>query len=153
MYLTVHAAAGAAIGQFIANPWLAFVLGFFSHFILDIIPHGDEGIKHWKLFKTNLQRIAAATIIDFLILSAMACYWLINSSIAEFPGMLYGMAGAVLPDTLWGFHEITGTPLLNWYSKLHSNLHHIFKKPLALRHGFLIQIPLLALLTWLIIKV
>jgi len=153
MYLTVHAAAGAAIGQFIANPWLAFILGFISHFILDMIPHGDEGIKHWKLFKTNLQRTVAASIIDFLILSALACYWLINSPMNEIPGMIYGMAGAILPDTLWGLYEITGTPLLGWYSKSHSALHQIFKKPLALRYGFLIQIPLLALLTWLIIKV
>lgn len=143
MFLTVHAAAGAAIGQFIGNPWLAFILGFVSHLVLDIVPHGDEGIK---------QRIAAAALIDFFVLSAAACYWFINSPITEFPGMLYGLAGAVLPDTLWGLREITGTPLLNWYSRSHSALHQILKKPLALRYGFLIQIPLLLIFTWLIIK-
>ncbi|OGY91784.1 MAG: hypothetical protein A3H70_02610 [Candidatus Komeilibacteria bacterium RIFCSPLOWO2_02_FULL_48_11] len=152
MYLTIHAAAGAAIGQFISNPLLAFILGFVSHFILDIIPHGDEGIKHWKWFKTDLGRLAAATLIDFFVLCAVAMYWLIYSPVNVFPGMIYGMAGAVLPDTLWGLHELTGTPLLNWYSKSHSSLHHILKKPLAVQHGFLIQIPLLLAFTWLIIN-
>lgn len=152
MYLTVHAAVGAAIGQHLANPWLAFIIGFISHLILDIIPHGDEGIKRWKLFKTEMQRTIAAATIDFFVLSIVAVYWLNHSPVSEFPGMIYGMAGAVLPDTLWGFHRITGTPLLNWYSRSHSGLHHILKKPLALRHGFLIQIPLLIIFTWLIIN-
>ena len=35
------------------NPFLGFILGFISRFLIDIIPHGDEniGIKSSKLAK------------------------------------------------------------------------------------------------------
>ena len=42
MFLTVHAATGILIGKYTGNIYLAFIAGFLSHLILDIIPHGDQ---------------------------------------------------------------------------------------------------------------
>ena len=151
MFITVHAAAGGAIGQFIHEPWLAFGIGFASHFVLDMIPHGDEGIIKWKWFKTVRNRIIAASALDFLALLCISSIWLYTVPAAQFPGMVYGMAGAILPDALWGFHELTGAPFLNWYRRLHSNMHDIFKSKLNIKQGFFIQIPLLIILTLLLI--
>ena len=151
MYITIHAAAGGAIGQFISEPWLAFAIGFASHFALDIVPHGDEGINKWKLFKTVRHRIVAASALDFCALLCVSTIWIYNVQPAQFPGMVYGMAGAILPDALWGFHELTGAPFLNWYRKLHNSLHKIFKPKLSIAQGFLVQIPLLIVLTALLI--
>ncbi len=39
MTATNHALTGAIIGATIANPWVALVVAFLSHFVLDVIPH------------------------------------------------------------------------------------------------------------------
>jgi len=151
MYITVHAAAGAAIGQFVDEPWIAFLLGFVSHFVLDAIPHGDEGIVKWKLFKTTRRRIMAAAILDFASLMAVSVLWIVYSDLPQLTGIFYGIAGAILPDALWGFHELTGAPFLNWYRNLHASTHKIFKIRLNLKQGFMLQIPVLVILTLIIL--
>ncbi len=149
MYITVHAAAGAAIGTFTANPLLAFAGGFISHLILDMIPHGDERIKKWKLFRTVTMRITAAAALDFAGVIAVLLFLVNNADVALMPGILAGMAGGVAPDALWGFHELTGTPLLNWYRAWHSKGHDVItKKKITMMQGFMVQIPLLILLLW-----
>lgn len=153
MYLTIHAAIGGAIGQFIGQPALAFAIGFISHLISDGIPHGDEDIIKWKLFKSNLAKMAAAAGIDFICLTAMAVYWLSVTPLSQMTGLLYGMAGAIAPDALWGLHELTKTPLLNWYRDLHTKGHYLFThKHLTILQGFAVQIPLLMIMTWVIVK-
>src|SRR5579872_5534879 len=46
MLLTVHLAAGAAIGEAVSGlpgaPVIAFVLGWGSHYVLDSIPHWEK---------------------------------------------------------------------------------------------------------------
>ena len=53
MFLTAHTSVALLISTKIINPFLGFILGFISHFLVDIIPHGDEsiGIKSSKLAK------------------------------------------------------------------------------------------------------
>jgi len=153
MYITVHAAAGAAIGTLTANPLLAFIGGFVSHLILDMIPHGDEEIKNWKLFKTMRRRITAAALIDFFGVVLVLIYLINHADFNILPGMLAGMAGGIAPDALWGFHELTGTPLLSWYRVWHKKEHNIItNKKISTIHGFAVQIPLLILFIWLILR-
>lgn len=150
MYITVHAAAGAALGTLALNPILAFIGGFISHLVLDMIPHGDESIKKWKLFKTIRRRITAAAFIDSIGVVLALLYMIHNADMRLLPGILAGMAGAIAPDALWGFHELTGTPLLNWYHAWHSKGHDfITKKKISLARGFAVQVPLLILFLWL----
>lgn len=42
MLLTPHTVAGIAIGAAVSNPVLAIPAAFFSHFLLDFLPHWDE---------------------------------------------------------------------------------------------------------------
>lgn len=152
MYLTVHAAAGAAIGQFTGNPFLGFVAGVVSHFILDVIPHGDEGISKWHFFKTPLKRTVAASVIDFFVMIIFLIVWLrVNNDLGQLSGLLTGMAGGAAPDALWGFQELTGDPILKPYRKFHNKAHDIFKTKLSMKQGFLLQIPILIALTLIII--
>jgi hypothetical protein len=44
MTLTTHATLGAVIGRATGNPVLAFIFGFISHFLIDMVPHGDTGL-------------------------------------------------------------------------------------------------------------
>ena len=53
MILLIHLLLGALIGQKITNPILAIVLAFLSHYLLDLLPHVEYGIKNieeerWK---------------------------------------------------------------------------------------------------------
>ena len=151
MFLTVHAAAGAVLGRFIGNPLLAFLLGAASHFVLDMIPHGDESIQRWKWFKTRRGRIIAAAVIDWLFLAGWLAFLVKGTPINQLAGALAGAAGAVLPDMLWGFHELTGTPLLNWYEGMHSNIHYALKRPISFKQGLMLQLALLLALTLVLI--
>jgi len=151
MYMTVHAAAGAVVGQFMPSVLLAFIAGFASHFVLDMIPHGDEWIKDWKLFRTHMQRTVAASLIDLFGVIIMITYWINHSDISNLPYLLAGIAGAIAPDALWGLYELTKSPVLKWYRKIHTISHHlIFKAKLSIWQGFLLQGVLLAILTWII---
>lgn len=152
MYLTVHAAAGAAIGATTDNLWLAFVLGIASHLLLDIIPHGDESITRWKLFKNKTSKIAAAAVLDGIVLLAVFIYWLQNADFSLLPGILAGMFGGILPDALWGIYMLTGSPLLKRYFRLHCWFHTIIKKRVSLGAGLLVQAPFLVFFTLIIIS-
>jgi len=43
MLFTTHTITGAAIGVAAGNPFWGFTFGFLSHFVLDAIPHFDQG--------------------------------------------------------------------------------------------------------------
>jgi len=151
MYITAHAAAGAAIGQFMPSVLFAFIAGFISHIILDMIPHGDEWIKNWKFFRTRMQKITIASTIDFIGVIIMTIYWINHSDISQLPYILSGIAGAVAPDALWGLYELTKSPILKWYRKAHTKAHHLIcNKKLTMIQGFIIQIPLVIILSWII---
>ncbi|MDP6571723.1 MAG: hypothetical protein QF747_02715 [Patescibacteria group bacterium] len=149
MYITVHAAAGAAIGTLTLNPILAFIGGFISHLILDMIPHGDEGIQKCIWFKTKMQCTIAAALIDFIGVTILLIFLINRVDIALLPSIIAGMAGGIAPDALWGFHELTKTPLLGWYRRWHTNGHNFLtKKKINIIQGLLVQIPFLAVFVW-----
>ena len=50
MIITPHALAGSAVSNFLTNNiFVAFLLGIVIHFILDAIPHFDQGTIRYKL--------------------------------------------------------------------------------------------------------
>ncbi|MBU1130845.1 hypothetical protein KJ840_01815 [Patescibacteria group bacterium] len=125
MFLTVHAASGIFIGSQVSAPWLAFILGFVSHWLLDFIPHGDEKvIDRSKFSESRLKKmlfyVAAADTLGIIILF----YFLISTeTIVLTSGILWGMLGAVAPDYLWGLHKITRIRVLKPLHKIHNWFH------------------------------
>jgi hypothetical protein len=67
MLMAVHGAVGALIGENVTNPLLAFGLAFGSHFLLDVIPHGDH--HHVQSFKTEkkLKKMINLIILDMIV--------------------------------------------------------------------------------------
>lgn len=53
MLLGPHFLVGAAIAANSPNPFVGFVLAFFSHFLLDRIPHSEYSIDALKQIKTT----------------------------------------------------------------------------------------------------
>ncbi len=106
MLIAIHTITGALIGESINNPALAGLAGFASHFVLDMIPHGDEQLlacpdrchPNIKKYLTIIKTDALASLAIFLFIAHQAS----TNSLA----MLSGMLGSVLPDILAGIHEL-----------------------------------------------
>jgi hypothetical protein len=148
MFLTVHGAVGILIGQHVKNPLLAFVIGFLTHYLFDIIPHGDtKAPAKWK----QVKYMALAASIDMLVL-IFTLLWLytrieiINLSIAA------ALLGSVLPDFLQAFYFLSNRKLFKLCQKVHDFFHEYIsnKYEWNLYAGFLFQLIVLALMIFLI---
>jgi len=153
MFLTIHAASGLFIGSQVHAPWLAFIFGFMAHWILDLIPHGDEKIidrtkfteteLKWKLFYGASVDTFGIVVLFFTLTSTEGM--VLTSSI------LWGMLGAVAPDYLWGLHKVTHIRVLKPLHKIHNWFHHLLTDDLPFKFGSIIQIATLVTFILLII--
>lgn len=170
MFLTTHAAAGIFISQYVKDPNLVFVLSFASHFVLDFIPHGDEGIygdyevpEHHHRFRRALY----VNLADVVALTGLT-FWAIGQHEVADQHMLIGILGSVLPDFLANFfpilHErLSWLALVRWVYKLtkptglrylvraqnwiHNLLHHeIIRRDIPFLAGLSLQVALVAVL-------
>lgn len=153
MFLTVHAASGIFIGSQVSIPWLAFLIGYISHWLLDFIPHGDEKLidrtkyteqeLKWKLFYgATLDTIGIIAL--FYILTSTETVTLTSS-------ILWGMLGAVAPDYLWGLHKVTHIKVLKPIHKIHNWFHLKLTNNLPFKFGSLVQLTTLITFLLLII--
>ncbi len=148
MLLSIHATAGALIGQQINNPILAFILAFVSHFILDVIPHGDhDWIEEYKGGqKAKARKIVSIVVIDVLVLLALLISKFYFKSFTPNLPIVAGVAGGLLPDFLVGCHELSDKLFKRFY-RLHFVVHDLLKfKPSTASGLFMQVIVLVALL-------
>ncbi len=123
MFLTAHATVGALIGQSIPNPWIAFLLGFISHFAVDLIPHGDQNLIGEGTHKQKMVKLFALTAVDLSILGILTYYWYTHSTFLHPLSVAAGMFGAMLPDGLQGITMISNERLLLRFKHLHDQFH------------------------------
>ncbi|MAG44290.1 hypothetical protein CL633_00145 [bacterium] len=153
MFLTTHALIGALIGLHLENHiWLAFFLGIGSHFLLDIIPHGDR-----MLFVLNeggdkdQKKLFSVVAIDcFLVL--LFLIFITQYKHPEAPmSIMMGIMGSIIPDYLWGMHEHWHFKFLRKYHDFHLFFHQIIKQDVSFKKGLTIQILILLIfLKWLL---
>ncbi|PIU68546.1 hypothetical protein COS81_03620 [candidate division WWE3 bacterium CG06_land_8_20_14_3_00_42_16] len=98
MFLTPHAVAGIVIAAKIQNPFLAIILAFFSHFVLDAIPH-------WTTSITNLLRDKKAFVvllIDSFLSLGLGLFFAFREgfSTSKFWLILICAGMAILPDAM-----------------------------------------------------
>jgi len=153
MFLTPHAIAGIYIGSQVSNVWLAFMLGIISHLILDFIPHGDEGLADNWTRSQKIKRLSLFVAIEMLIIVLMT-YLLISQKIIDLtPTILAGLIGSILPDYIWGFHEITHDRISGWISsKILNGIHHLLPIKLPFAFGIFIQLGTLAIFLFLLLN-
>ncbi|MFA6255016.1 MAG: hypothetical protein WC675_03205 [Patescibacteria group bacterium] len=150
MFLTVHATLGTIIGEYTGNIGLAFAAGFVSHFILDMIPHGDQDLmtrEKSNLAKQDLvltAKIASADGLVMIIFLAIL-YW--QHIIPLTLPVLAGIIGSIAPDFINGFYLLTKHPWLKKYSYYHFALHDFIKIRLSITTGFICQLLIVILLT------
>ena len=154
MFLTVHATVGITVGQASGNIWLAFIAGLLSHFVLDIIPHGDDNLieDKNKLSEKESNKLFKLGIIDGLIMSVLVSILYLQNQITLPILALSGVIGSILPDFIQGLYLIFKTPLLNRYFIFHGDIHFaLFKKGVSFKVGLLIQGIILVLASILIV--
>jgi len=149
MLLSVHATVGAIIGENVNTPLLAFVLGFISHFILDVLPHGDEELV--KAYRNDFKNRGMLYLIFFDIVSTIILMLLLFYFHKISLGMtvIWGVIGGIAPDIMVAIYEITHkhfhrTHKFHFWT--HDKIGHHLHWVMPLKLGLLIQLLLIYLL-------
>ena len=149
MFLMTHAVIGASLGFVLPqNPGLAFVFGLASHFIADIIPHGDSNLYKGYVSKIKVRRALAYIGIDAILTIFLVMSLLNGIDQPEVrQAVSLGMAGGILPDLVVAAYEITHLSALRGFHRFHFWIHNTFTRdrgdiPLAL--GIVGQLGLLS---------
>jgi hypothetical protein len=147
MYITPHATIGIIIGEHTGNPILAFIFGVFSHFICDIIPHGDTQFDAWadRTFTRHRKAVLVVSAgIDYVALLTML--WFIAPTTTFTPSVIASTVGTIAPDVTWAWYEISKWKILAAYKRMHGQCHEILKRDIPYWLGLLYQILLVAFL-------
>jgi len=148
MFIAGHVAAGALIGQQIdENLFVVFLLSFISHFLLDLIPHGDaHQVKgYFEKKKDQMKKLYYVLVVDSTA-SIIIVSWLMAYANINRVAVAWGIIGSVLPDLLVGLNEVWKKSKIqwfyNWHFKVHNALiHKIHVKPIP---GAIAQVMLIA---------
>ena len=147
MFITTHALIGALIAEQVPNtPIWAFVLGLISHFITDIIPHGDSSLYKGYVSGSKVKRAIAYVTFDGLI-ALLGVLALFNTKFVDHRAAIsLGILGGVLPDFLVALCELFRIKQLRWFYKLHFFFHNLIiskKGDIPLGVGMTLQIAVL----------
>lgn len=137
MLSTPHLLVGATVGSLTPNPFAAFIAGFLSHFIMDMIPHYDWKPIGWKL--------KMLTFIDFFFGAALLFYLTKNS---VHPFVIWaGAMGGVFPDILAAPYYLLNMRVnfLEPLRRIHGKAQKIKVSTFA---GVLTQVITLIITTW-----
>lgn len=157
MFLTVHAAAGILIGQQIHNPIIAFLVGLLSHFIVDMVPHGDEELKTWLKHGNSKKRIRNVILMDFTLALTISIFFINQITVSHVYSMITAIIGSTIPDFLylvwhpWKIFKKPSKKIFVRFTKLHSNIQEIFKKNVSFKYALAFQLLALVLLFFLIL--
>lgn len=159
MYLTTHAAVGILISQSVHTPWEAFGLSFASHFVLDMIPHGDENVETWARQKGKRALFVAVTDVALLSLFLASLY--ATNNLTKIALIQAGIIGSILPDliaivfpvihqyTSWFFLVRLINRLQHWlqihqlwraHNWMHHFTHRVIHKQISLTKGIIMQV-------------
>jgi len=135
MILSVHATFGAAAASLVpTHPVTAFVIGFASHLVLDMIPHRDYDLISLEPDPTKKLRLAQdinrklkltrdITLVSFdALVGICLAFILFFNPIHPFIFLL-GAVGSMLPDFLTFLYLIIKHHSLSLFFKFHTRLH------------------------------
>lgn len=132
MTLTTHALVGAAAAQlFPQQPYLAFAVGFASHFAIDALPHWDyrpaslekdqenpldTDMRLGKQFIFDLIRIGSDAILGVVLSVIIFSFTIFH---APLPIVLIGAMAGILPDPLQFAYFKTRSIILEPLQRFH----------------------------------
>lgn len=144
MYVTTHVAAGALIGTMLPEQHAAiFALSFISHFMLDIIPHGDRHHveDYWFGPRKNLKAAYRHVMFDSAF-AIIATAVLLGFIAADRASMAWGIIGSVVPDAIVGLSDVSKNRFLKAFTKVHFKIHNKYIHRFLIKpfHGMVMQI-------------
>jgi hypothetical protein len=146
MTTTTHTAIGAVIGTLVGTPVLGFFLGVLSHYLVDMIPHGDMHMREANnlVNKTNERRAHLFVIAD--IICAITLVVILGSILPNdvTKSSLYAASifGSILPDVLVGLNDLVKTKVGRKHTHIHFLFHDFFCRKFGdpqLRHALVVQ--------------
>jgi len=150
MTLTTHATVGTLIGYSVGNPLAGFVLGFISHLILDVIPHGDHQMNlNFRKNKTHIKKVVAYVTMDAIAAIFLVLILVNWKGLGNIEAISWAIAGAILPDLLVGAHDFTKSKYLAWCSRIHFFFHDLIIKKrgdIPLRYSLIVQLLIILLI-------
>ena len=125
MTLLVHSAVGTIIGGALsAHPLLAFFSSFASHFLIDMIPHGDSHVYARYKRKERVKHAIAIVVLDAAA-TILFILFLFNTKIfASSLSVSLAIAGGILPDVLIAITEFYKPRWLIKYHAFHFYMHN-----------------------------
>ena len=136
MVLATHAVVGTIVATtFTSNPYIAFIIGFVSHFMIDPIPHWDYKLKSVDRDPTgyinNDVRIDRSFVFDLIkvlfdaflgtVVSIIIFWFLYEKS--SLLVILAAITGAILPDPLQFLYWKTKSKFLFPLQRFHKFIH------------------------------
>jgi hypothetical protein len=153
MFLSVHTAAGILIGEQIPNPLIAFTAGFLSHFIVDVVPHGDDELNLWLEKGSRRAKIRNVVGLDIALSASLLSTAISKADTRHIPSILAASLGSVLPDLVWWpwkLFKISKDRLLFKFVAFHHNIQERLRKNVSFKYGFAFQLLTLIALSLLI---
>ena len=126
MLLTQHLLVGAAIGRHVDNFWAVIFLAFFSHYLLDMIPHrsmapikaykdgGLKAVRKKELLTKSIEPVLGVAVA--MVFISMNSEYAANMAI----GALFGFLPDFLTFVIWkkdwkGLDKFVPRPGIKWY--------------------------------------
>lgn len=149
MFLATHAVTGALIAKVAPNPVVAFALGFVSHFVLDMVPHGDAEMYKKYQNGERMGQSMAKVMIDGVVTLYLVLAMREANLFDHEHRVSAAIAGSVLPDLIVGFYLGTKTKYLKWFHDFHIRIHNVIVnryRDVSFMTGLVMQIILLIIL-------
>lgn len=137
MIITHHMLVGAVVGAHSSHLWSAFILGLFSHYLLDALPHWDYLRKVKISNPDHLKKVG----LDFILGGLLVLFLTWSSPQKLF--ILVALMAALLPDCLEAFYNNFNIRWLRPLSQIHHKIH--FQKRLSFWPG----LPLMFIVSFL----
>jgi hypothetical protein len=142
MFLTVHAAAGVIVGIQTGNPIIAFFAGLVSHFVLDMIPHGDQDLVEGNdTFSDKEKKLLhkVGNIDTVIMLAELAVLYSTGLMPLTF-SVAAALVGALLPDFLNALYILYDVKILHRYFCFQRDIHYMWKGfTINLKQGLFVQ--------------
>lgn len=130
MTLTTHVAIGAGIGVLVGEPALGFALGVISHFLVDMIPHGDTVlVDRFYIQKERFVPVAYTATDGALAVVLVMFLVAIKPDNVSNMALAMAVTGSALPDLLVGLADIFKKNRVGRaYYKFHFYFHDYFSR-------------------------
>jgi hypothetical protein len=148
MFSIVHATVGAIIGEQTQSPVWTALLAFGSHFVFDIIPHGDQNLlDDQPTPRKKLMKFAKIAAVDFLFTGFLFAWLLFHNAFHHLGIALLGAAAAILPDVISTAGYVVHWKWLEKYRAWHYQLHFFWNGfTISIGPGLVVQTITLTLL-------